>query len=478
MISGITAKIFSELGSNSSLLPMGVKDVSNSLGMTAGSYLASKNKIEGKDRFIDEFGAQGIWLFGLPVYKKLIDLTAYKIAGYNSKIDTRVLKDKKIKDLAIKYAPTEKIKDSFVKAAEHNKLFKGLFIAKFVAATALTMLSYGLLTAYRHKYTEKEQISEIKKEIAQDKANQQAQQPKQKTPVSFQAFNKNKAKTVSFGSGLASVTNIVNDFMFNPVKNMMILDGGITGERLKDSRNKQDFIGYVIKEGGFWFFMYVAGKQIQKFLEKRAFKKHHKSIDLDIKVLQDEDFQKAIGNKAKTQGELDEFLYKIENGKKVLKTDDEIYEFILNKPENIVVKTAKKSGMISEYQEYSDNFFEKLQQKLGLKKAVNTGKIDTQKFIDLTEKDGIRGIHTKITKLLDAFHNPKNKEKTIEAFFDKVTALKRFSILKNIGACIGFLGIVIPGIMVIQRKMDKNNQEFQVKKELKEKIKNGEVNLA
>src|SRR5574344_1159828 len=127
MISGITAKIFSELGSNSSLLPMGIKDVSNSLGMTAGSYLASNNKVEGKDRFIDEFGTQAIWLFGIPFFKKMIDLTAYKLAGYNSKFDVRTLKNKRISVLAKKYAPTEEIKESILKASKKQKLFKGLF---------------------------------------------------------------------------------------------------------------------------------------------------------------------------------------------------------------------------------------------------------------------------------------------------------------------------------------------------------------
>src|SRR5574344_1035211 len=129
MISGITAKIFSELGSNSSLLPMGIKDVSNSLGMTAGSYLASNNKVEGKDRFIDEFGTQAIWLFGLPFFKKIIDLTAYKVAGFNSKVDTRVLENKDIADLAQKYAKKANkndVADSIKHALDNKKVFKGM----------------------------------------------------------------------------------------------------------------------------------------------------------------------------------------------------------------------------------------------------------------------------------------------------------------------------------------------------------------
>ena len=74
MLPAITAsKIYSTLGNNNSLVPLAIKDVANSLGLTTGSYITG-DKLEGKDRFIDEFGTQAIWLFGIPAYKKLIDL--------------------------------------------------------------------------------------------------------------------------------------------------------------------------------------------------------------------------------------------------------------------------------------------------------------------------------------------------------------------------------------------------------------------
>ena len=45
------AKIYSTLGNPNSLVPLGVKDASSCLGMTAGSYATGKE--EGFDRFID-----------------------------------------------------------------------------------------------------------------------------------------------------------------------------------------------------------------------------------------------------------------------------------------------------------------------------------------------------------------------------------------------------------------------------------------
>ena len=35
------------------------------------------SSMEGKDRFIDEFGTQAIWLWGIPAYKKAIDFSIY-----------------------------------------------------------------------------------------------------------------------------------------------------------------------------------------------------------------------------------------------------------------------------------------------------------------------------------------------------------------------------------------------------------------
>ena len=57
---------------------------------------------------------------------------------------------------------------------------------------------------------------------------------------------------------------------YNSVKNMWIVDGAITSERLLDSRNPQEFIGYAIKEAFSLCFLYYAGGKIQKFLENNT----------------------------------------------------------------------------------------------------------------------------------------------------------------------------------------------------------------
>ena len=51
-------KIYSTLGNPSSLVPLAVKDISATTGMTAGSFVTGKE--EGQDRFIDEVGTEVI----------------------------------------------------------------------------------------------------------------------------------------------------------------------------------------------------------------------------------------------------------------------------------------------------------------------------------------------------------------------------------------------------------------------------------
>lgn len=445
MILPTTAKIFSTLGNNNSLVPLAIKDITNSLGLTAGSYITG-DKTEGKDRFIDEFGTQSIWLFGIPAYKKIIDKTVYKLAGLNADVDVRILKNKDILKKAIEFAPTQQAKAALEKIAKNPKMFKNLALGKFFASTALTLVSYMGLTHYRHAQTEKDIAKNYRKKKASEKFVKETVQAE----TSFQSVHKKKSKKtdkkVSFGSGF-------QEFMFNPVKNLMIVDGGITAERLGTARNPQDFMGYVIKEASFWGFMYFAGAKIQSFFEGRAKKKHNKSIDLDARVVEHTAFKKAFEDKSILKS-LQQFPEKA--------TDVEIYEFLHKNPDNLVVRMAKKSDVIAMDK---DNWFGKMAKKLGLKSTERNSKaIDTRKYIDI---DDVKAVKSKMAKLYEEFIQ---SNQTTDVFFKKVKTLKRASILKNIGACVGALGIVVPAVMVAIRLLDKDNKEFQTKKDVEAKL--------
>lgn len=433
MIPNITAStVYATLGNNSSLVPLAIKDVANSVGLTTASYM-SGDKAEGKDRFIDEFGTQAIWLGGLPLFKKVLDIALFKPMKLDPEIDARILKNPEILEAAKKFAPTEQIKKNLIKVSEHQGKFKALTIAKFVAATVLTAGSYLGLTKFRHNYTEEK----IKKDYFEK--------------VKKSQNNQNKSANVNFSSAFSDVHNADNkkqnknltftgrfeNFIFDPVRNLMLVDGTITGERLSHAKNPQDFMNYVIKEGSFWAFMYFAGPMISKALEKHADAKG-KSIDLDSRVIFGNDLKESFKN-----GSLKNYLNEF---KAADKSDVALYKFAVQpENENLVIKMAKDSDVIS---------------LLG-----KTDKVDTRKYIDL---DALRGVGAKIEKL---FNQYEKSGESLDEFFKSVRSLKKSAIFKNIGACIGALGILAPAIMLGLRK----DEDYQVRKDIEEKIAKGKL---
>ena len=433
MISAISAgKIFSTLGNDKSLVPMAIKDIANSCGLTAGSYV-SGDKLEGKDRFIDEFGTQAIWLFGIPTYKKIIDLTLYKALKVDPNFDVRNLKAHRanILNKSIEYADNS-IKQSIKYASDNIKFTKNLAMGKFLASTVLTIASYWGLTKYRHQYTKNSAKKEILKEIEKNNSN-----------VNYNNFTSDRPDWFN-KSQKPTFTGSIQDFMYNPVKNLMILDGAITTERLAHSRNKQDLIGYTIKEGSFWAFMYFASKPIQKFLENvvEKNKKSPASIKLDARVIESKELQQALSD-----GTLKSSVAKILE----LNSSEDLMDFVHNNPNDFTVKMAKKSDVLPT-----------------LKNSKQADNIDYRKFIDFDDFKNVAKNLNKLDEKYSEFKLSEVKSKSLDSFLKNVKKLKRGATLLNIGSCIGFLGILAPLIMVIIRKFD--SKGFQVKEDLKKEI--------
>lgn len=420
----INGYIYSKLSNNSSLVPLAVKDVANSCGLTAASYIAG-DTVEGKDRFIDEFGTQAIWLWGIPAYKMLLDYTLFKTAKLDPEVDARILKNPEILKLAQEFAPNAKIKKSLENVAKHQVKFKNLTMIRFAASTVLTAGTYLGLTKFRHNYTE----NQIKKDYFERQKTEQQKEEKQGRNIPFSSafadVHKNNNKNVTFTGG-------VQDFIFDPVKNLMLVDGTITGERLTHARNPQDFMGYVIKEGLFWAFMYFAGPLISKAMEAHADKKG-KSIDLDARVIESTGLENVMKN-GTLKSQIEEF-------KNISKNDAELYKFAVQ-PENknFVIYAAKKSDVIN-----------------CLKKTKTP---DTRKYIDLDE---LRNVGKKLEKLLTQY---ETSGETLNDFLGGVRKLKKYAVLKNIGACIGALGVLAPALMLITRK----DNEYQVKADIEKKL--------
>ena len=413
------AKIYSTLGNPNSLIPLAVKDVSATAGMTASSFATGKE--EGQDRFIDEVGTEFIWLLGIPMFKGIFNRTVFKAFGLDYNFDARNLKNKDVFEKIKEYAPSENVKKDIEKIDKNSKLFKNVATSKFIVATALTVGSYIGLTRLKQKYTENKIIKNL---IAEHNKKKQEQEKKN-----------NLAHNTSFkGFG-----NVVESFAFSPVKNMYILDGFITAERLRDSRTPQEFMGYLIKEASTLFFMYYAGGKIQEMFEKYATKKFNKSIGLDARALEDGALKKSFEN-GSIQKSIQEF--KTANSSEV-----KLYEFLHKNPENEIVKIAKQSDIISLYKD--------------------TNKIDTRKYIDLKE---VEGVQNKVEELYKQYSEALKKGESSDKFFEGVKKLKRKSIRMNIGSSIFALGVVTPAIMLIKRLTGKDNKEFQTKKEIRAQL--------
>ena len=426
------AAVFSTLGNPNSLIPLAVKDVSSTTAITASSFLTGKE--EGQDRLIDEVGTQIIWLLGIPAFKGLFDKTIFKAYNLDSKFDVRNLKDKDVFEKIKEYAPTDEVRKNLEKIGKKQGLFKNIALYKFFFATGATIASYIGLTRAKQSYTE----NKIKQNLIKE-------------------FNINKENNTSTNTGenpnFKGIGEVVKNFAFSPVKNMWILDGAITGERLADSRSPQELAGYAIKEGLYLFFMYYAGNRIQKALENRADKKFKKSIGLDARVIENGKLQKAFED-----GSIKDSLSAFAVIKD--KNDAEIYEFLHKNPENEIVKVAKDSDIISLYNKPKKwyQIFEK---------AEKTNKIDTRKYIDLEE---IKGAYEKIDKLYKQYLETIANGETSEKFFAGVKKLKRHSIVTNIATCIFALSIVTPAAMLAKRLLGKDNAEFQTKKEIREQL--------
>lgn len=452
MITDITSKIFSTLGSNSSLLPLAIKDVANSAGITLGSYMTGK-ETEGQDRFIDEFGTEIIWLGGIPFYKKISDLTLYKLTGIDHKFDVRnITKINKLKNgtkeqiaeaeefakIMLEKTP-EHLKESVKKALSKPTLVKNLSLLKFGISTALAIATYMGLTNYRQKYRLNKEIENLKEEQAKQKNSKTLKHKQLNVPQAFEGVHKNKnhdKKGISFTGG-------IQEFMLNPVKNMMLLDAAITEERLRSSQSKQEFINYSIKEASTWAFMYFAGPVFQKYFENKVMEKKGFPINMDSRIIESTELHEAMGSGTLKQS-IEEFEKKCSNA-----TDTEIYKFIHEHPDNEIVKMAKKADIVSV-----------------VNKKKGDLRIDTRAYLDIADfkdlKDRLHKLLTSCEERLSG-KNADERIQGLEDFLKEVKKAKRFAIFKNMGICVTALGVGVPLLMVASRYLIPNNREYKVR---------------
>ena len=436
-VQAITSKVVSTLGNKESLIPIILKDGVDSTSLTVKSYKEG-GIVEGKDRAIDEFGTQAIWVGGIPFFKKLIDYTAYKKAKLNPGVDIRIIADKEYskwaKDNAqgiMSNSKTQTVKQAITDClVDGGKKAKNLYKGKVIAATALTLATYFLLTKGKQKNTKDSVIKNMNEEIKKPtfKGNHS-------TPAIFKDFENTEKNTTPKKPSFKGLAKSVSEaILFNPVHNMQIIDAGITSERLACSRNKTELAEHAIKEGSFLFFLYGFGGLIEKGINKLADKKFNKPIDLSIDVLMDDTFAKAL-DKGTVIKDVDKA-----SGCKTL-TDK--LNFIKNNPDNIFVQAAKKSKIVSTV------------------KHKGKDVVDTSKFIDMKDFDALG------ENLKNLSNKLAQSKETTKKFLNKTKGLKVASVMANIGISCLFLGYLIPKAVYKYRKMKTGTTKFHVEQDIR-----------
>lgn len=448
-IGNITTNIISTLGNKESLIPIMIKDGVDSGSLTYHSYKAG-GKIEGTDRAIDEFGTQAIWIGGIPFYKKLIDATIYKNADFHPGVDTRVISDKEYAEWAktnakgimpndgfLKSVDFLQPKEETVKSAMDKALKDGgiktkkLYAAKVAASTALTLATFFALTKFKQKNTENAVKNEIKLENKQPLFMSFTGKEKKSVFDDIADFSTKHTNKPSF-KGLNDIKEAV---MFNPVHNMQIIDAGITAERVGCSRNKTEFMEHTIKEGGFLFFLYCFGDIIENQINKFSSNKLGTPVDVDIDVIMDKKLTEAL-----KKGTIKEDVEKLP--KEGSLTDK--LNFIVENPDNIFVRAAKKSKIVSETTDETGNM------------VVDTSKyIDMKKFEKLGEN--LKTIEEKYTA----------KGGSAEHFVNKMKGMKIASVGANMALSCAFLGYLIPKAVYKYRKEKTGTDSYHVTNDIK-----------
>lgn len=433
-IQAITTKVVSTLGNKESLIPIMVKDGVDSTCLTLKSFKEG-GPIEGMDRAIDEFGTQAIWIGGIPLFKKLIDLTAYKVAKINPNIDPRIISNNEYAKWATENAKGiidksgETVKDALENTLKDGgKLAKKLYGGKVIAATALTLATFFALTKSKQKNTKDKTISQLQS------VKQHNTYINLKNSSVFSEFEAPKSQNnkPSF-KGLGK--NIVEGIMFNPVHNMKIIDAGITTERLACSRNKTEFMEHAIKEGTFLFFIYGFGNMIENGINKLSDAFFKKPIDLKIDVLMDENLKTALKN-----GSIIDDIAKLPTGETLTKKLD----FIINNPDNILVKAAKKANIVQ-----------------CVKDSAGNSVVDTSKFIDTLE---LENLAKDLKNIDDKF---KLSSDSVDKFLNKTKALKVTSVMANIGISCVILGFLLPKAIYKYREWKTGTTKFHVVEDIK-----------
>ena len=387
----IVTNIISAIGNNSSIYPLLVRDccieAPSKILIARKENLKESKEIANdatREKIIDEYATSGIWLGGIPMVEYFSDKFISK-KGYNPIVNLNLFKAEKNKEAyqgieyninKFKNIQAKDVQDAvqdLIKVKNNKGSFEKLLTKKFCAATIIPTIIMGFVLPKLN--------FALTKKIREKKAPQTAESKKE---ISF---------TGSFTSQIANLRT---------VDKMAISDGGLTVGRVTTSRNKDEAWANAFRMIGSMILNFVTPIYIAKGLDKLANKLFNINVNLDPKILADNEFINTIKNS------------KVELPKS--NTEKDLIDFIDNKPQALFSRFSQKTGKVS---------------------YLKSGYRDPRKFVDIKD----------LGKFRNEFENfiaKAKQSKNIENFARKAKFVKSANILANVGISSFLLAGVLP----------------------------------
>ena len=387
----IVTNIISAIGNNSSIYPLLVRDccieAPSKILIARKENLKESKEIANdatREKIIDEYATSGIWLGGIPMVEYFSDKFISK-KGYNPIVNLNLFKAEKNKEAyqgieyninKFKNIQAKDVQDAvqdLIKVKNNKGSFEKLLTKKFCAATIIPTIIMGFVLPKLN--------FALTKKIREKKAPQKAESKKD---ISF---------TGSFTSQIANLRT---------VDKMAISDGGLTVGRVTTSRNKDEAWANAFRMIGSMILNFVTPIYIAKGLDKLANKLFNINVNLDPKILADNEFINTIKNS------------KVELPKS--NTEKDLIDFIDNKPQTLFSRFAQKTGKVS---------------------YLKSGYRDPRKFVDIKD----------LGKFRNEFENfiaKAKQSKNIKNFARKAKFVKSANILANVGISSFLLAGVLP----------------------------------
>lgn len=387
----IVTNIISAIGNNSSIYPLLVRDccieAPSKILIARKENLKESKEIANdatREKIIDEYATSGIWLGGIPMVEYFSNKFISK-KGYNPIVNLNLFKAEKNKEAyqgieyninKFKNIQAKDVQDAvqdLIKVKNNKGSFEKLLTKKFCAATIIPTIIMGFVLPKLN--------FALTKKIREKKAPQKTESKKE---ISF---------TGSFTSQIANLRT---------VDKMAISDGGLTVGRVTTSRNKDEAWANAFRMIGSMILNFATPIYIAKGLDKLANKLFNINVNLDPKILADNEFINTIKNS------------KVELPKSNAEKD--LIDFIENKPQALFSRFAQKTGKVS---------------------YLKSGYRDPRKFVDIKD----------LGKFRNEFENfiaKAKQSKNIENFARKAKFVKSANILANVGISSFLLAGVLP----------------------------------